>query len=99
MKECKVIFSNKALQDLKEANSWYNVQQKGLGKRLNAEVKNIIASIKQNSYFASVKFDNIRTAACHTFPYAIHYEVNEADNLIRVVSVFHFSRRPYWFDT
>lgn len=39
MKECKVIFSHQALQDLKEANSWYNVQQKGLGKRLNAEVK------------------------------------------------------------
>ncbi len=50
--------------------TWYNFTTKGLGKRLIADVKNVIASIKQKPYFAFVKFDNIRTAACKTFPHA-----------------------------
>ncbi len=98
MKSYKAVFSINALQDINEARSWYNLQQKGLGKRLVADAKNKIASIKQNPYFASVKFNNIRTAACKTFPYAIHYEIDEGNNLIRIVSIFHFSRRPYWLE-
>jgi plasmid stabilization system protein ParE len=74
-----IIFSREALRDLEEARSWYNLQQKGLGKRLIADVKSIIAAIKQNPYFASVKFANIRTAACNTFPYAVHYEIDETE--------------------
>ena len=91
-----IIFSREALRDLEEARSWYNLQQKGLGKRLIADVKNVVAAIKQNPYFASVKFENIRTAACNTFPYAVHYEMDEAHNIIRIISIFHFSRRTYW---
>ncbi len=63
-----------------------------------ADVKSGVSFIKQNPHFASVKFQNIRTAACKTFPYAIHYEIDEADNMISIVSVFHFSRKPYWLD-
>jgi inhibitor of KinA sporulation pathway (predicted exonuclease) len=48
MKSYKAVFSINALQDINEARSWYNLQQKGLGKRLVADAKNIIASIKQN---------------------------------------------------
>lgn len=98
MNAYEVTFSRRALQDLNEARSWYNLQQRGLGKRMIADVKTIVASIKQNPCFASIKFDNIRTAARHTFPYSIHYEIDEANNLIRIVSVFHFNRRPYWLN-
>ena len=98
MNEFKLLFSTKALLDLDEARLWYHLQQKGLGKRLITDVTNVIASIKRNPYFASVKFENIRTAACKTFPYAIHYEIDEANNIIRIVSIFHFSRKPYWLD-
>lgn len=48
MKHYKVIFSQQALKDLNEANVWYNLQQKGLGKRLIADVKSGVSFIKQN---------------------------------------------------
>lgn len=98
MKSYQLLFSAKALDDLKDARLWYNFQQKGLGKRLTADIKTVIAAIKRNPCFASVKYANIRTAACNTFPYAVHYEVDEDNNIIRVVSIFHFSRRPYWLE-
>lgn len=68
------------------------------GKRLIADVKNVIVSIKRNPYFASVKFAHIRIVACKTFPYAIHYEIDEDEKIIRIVSIFHFSRKLYRLD-
>jgi hypothetical protein len=97
-KNYRLLFSPKALADIEEGRIWYNLQQKGLGNRLIAEVKNVITSIKRNPYFASVKFENIRTAACKTFPYAVHYEIDENQNTVRILSIFHFNRRPYWQD-
>ena len=55
------------MSDLEEARSWYNLQPKGLGTRLITDVKSVISSIKQNPYFASVKFENLRTTAWETF--------------------------------
>ncbi len=57
MKRYKVLFSQQALQDLNEARTWYNSQQKGLGKKLIADVKSIVSSIKQNPHFAAVKVE------------------------------------------
>ncbi len=94
MKKYKVVFSTAALNDMKEARKWYNLQQKGLGKRLTEDVKTISSSISRNPFFASVKYDNIRTAACKKFPYALHFEIDEANQLVTVIAVFHFSRKP-----
>ena len=92
----KIVYSSGALLDLREARLWYNLQQKELGKRFVNDVKKTVASIKLNPHFASVKFNNIRTAACKAFPYSIHYEIDEHENIVRIISIFHFSRRPYW---
>jgi hypothetical protein len=45
-----------------------------------------------------VKFEKIRTTACKKFPYSLHYEIDEENNLVRIVSIFHFSRKPYWLE-
>lgn len=92
----KIVFSSGALNDVKEARKWYNAQQKGLGRRLINDIKATTELIKQNPFFASVKFENIRTASCKTFPYALHYEIDEQYHLVRITSIFHFSREPYW---
>jgi chlorite dismutase len=96
MKNYHVIFSKSSLKDLKEAKQWYSIQQKGLGKRLIEDIKITTSSIKQNPFFASIKYNTIRTVACQTFPYAIHYEIDEINSIVRIVSVFHFSRKPFW---
>lgn len=96
MKTYEVVFSPKALRDIREARSWYNLQQKGLGKRLVEDIKKIVAIIRQNPFHASIEFENIRTAACKTFPYSVHYEIDVRTSIITIVSIFHFSRKPYW---
>lgn len=98
MKKFKVIFSPEALMDLKEAKKWYNLQQKGLGKRLVEDVKNVTAAIKNNPYHASDKYDFVRMASCKIFPYALHYVIDEEQLLVRVTAIFHFSRNPFWME-
>lgn len=98
MKKYQVIFSAAALADLKDARQWYNLQQKGLGKKLISDVKLVVGSIKQNPFFASLKYNSIRTASCKTFPYALHYEIDEASLTVRIAAVFHFSRKPFWLE-
>ncbi len=64
MKPYRIVFSPEALYDIDEAHCWYDLQQKGLGKRFVDDIKKIIHIIKQNPFHASVKFDDIRTASC-----------------------------------
>ncbi len=71
-----------------EARLWYNLQQKGLGKRFIDDVKKTVSSIKLNPHFASAKFNNIRAAACNAFPFSIHYEIDEHESIVRIISYF-----------
>ncbi len=73
MKKYKVLFSSAALNDLKDAKAWYNSQQRGLGKRLIKDVKETTSAIALNPHYASIKFENIRTASCKIFPYSLHF--------------------------
>ncbi len=82
MKKYKILFSSHALLDMREARTWYIYNKKGRQK-IYWRCKKTISSIQSNPYFASNKFENIRTAACETFPYAVHYEIDEAENLVR----------------
>jgi plasmid stabilization system protein ParE len=94
MSKYRIVFSPDAKTDVQEAIKWYNGQRKGLGTRFRQDIEQVVLSIKANPFFASVKYKNIRTAACKVFPFSIHYEISETENLIRVLSVFHFSQRP-----
>ena len=96
VKRYKLIFSPEALSDMQEARNWYNLQQKGLGKKLITAIKKVTMAINGNPYHASIQFEHIRTVACKTFPYSIHYEIDEPARLVRIISIFHFSRKPYW---
>lgn len=94
----KILFSPSALVDVKESRNWYNLQQKGLGKKFVADIQGAVELIRKNPFFASVKYATIRTTACKTFPFSIHYEIDEVNKIVRILSVFHFSRRPFWLN-
>lgn len=92
----KIEFSPGAADDILEAKLWYNLQQKGLGKRFGDDLEATITAIKSNPFHASIKFHNIRTASLKIFPYSVHFEIDELEKTIRILSIFHFSRKPYW---
>ena len=47
MKKYKIIFSPRALPDMREARLWYNLQQRGLGKRFTEDVRKLLVQLNQ----------------------------------------------------
>ena len=96
MKSYKIIFLSEALSDLKEAKNWYDKQQAGLGNRLVSDVRLSVSGIRQNPFIGSVKYMRIRTVTCTTFPYSIHYSIDEIKGVVVITSIFHLHRNPFW---
>lgn len=92
MMKYKIIFSSTALNDIKEIKAWYNLQQKGLGKRFYDDIRGAFRSIKLNPHFSAIRYQNVRKALCDKFPYALHYEIDEENRIVTIAGVLHTSR-------
>ena len=90
----KAIILPPAKLDIKEAATWYNGKQNGLGKRFTTEVRQKVNHLKQDPFISVVRYDDVRTAVLEVFPFMIHYSVNDKDNLIVILAVLHTSRNP-----
>jgi plasmid stabilization system protein ParE len=88
----KLIISELAEEDLRDAKSYYESKRTGLGEELVEEVEitlnNIVANPKQ---FPIVKKD-IRKGLVNRFPFAIYFVFK--NYIINVLSIFHASRNP-----
>jgi len=64
-----------AKEDIREAGKWYNKQQKGLGKRFTAEVRENVHFIRQNPKASNIRYKNVRTTVLNIFPFMVHYSL------------------------
>jgi len=83
-----------AKEDIQEAAKWYNKQQKGLGKRFTAEVRENVHFIMQNPKALNIRYKNVRTTVLNIFPFMVHYTIDEKNKTIIVSAVLHTSRNP-----
>lgn len=90
----KAIILPLAQLNIKEAAHWYNKQQKGLGKRFTARVREKVHFIKHNPNTVFTRYGNTKTAVVDVFPFMIHFSVNEPNKLVIVSAVFHTSINP-----
>lgn len=90
----KSIILRQAKEDIREAAKWYNKQQKGLGKRFTAEVREIVHFIRQNPKASTIRYKNVRVTVLNVFPFLIHYAIDENNSTVIVSAVLHTSRNP-----
>ncbi len=88
-----------AKEDIRETAKWYNRQQKGLGKRFTAEVREHVHFIRQNPKASNIRYKNVRTTVLNVFPFMIHYTIEEKNKTIVVSAVLHTSRNPKLWKT
>ena len=88
-----------AKEDIREAAKWYNRQQKGLGKRFTAEVREKVHFIRQHPKASNVRYKNVRTTVLNVFPFMVHYTIDEKKKTIIVSAVLHTSRDPELWKT
>lgn len=51
-----------------------------------------IAAIKKNPFTRSLRYDTVRFAVVKKFPYAVHYTIDEFNNLIKIQAVLGFAQ-------
>jgi toxin ParE1/3/4 len=79
--------------DIQEAISFYNKQQKGLGKDFHSVVLSHINSIAKNPHF-QIRYDAVHCLPLKKFPFMIHFSIHESQSLVIVHAVFHTSLNP-----
>lgn len=88
-----------AKQDIKEAAGWYNERQPGLGKRFAEHLKKTVYYIRQNPKAIAIRYDDTRTILIDTFPYLIHFSIDDDKHIIIISAVLSTFRDPeIWKD-
>jgi plasmid stabilization system protein ParE len=90
----KVTLLPDAFLDIREIINWYNLEQRGLGKRFYDSLKLKIKSISHIPFSFQLSYKETRSAILDKFLYQIHYRVNELDRVIIIFAITHTSRNP-----
>lgn len=76
---------------LRQSNGIPN-NKNGLGTRFVSAVKETAANIIKMPSAYAVKYKNVRIAHVKTFPYNIHFFIDEATQQIVIISIIHNKR-------
>lgn len=71
---------------ISDASKYYNSKSKGLGIKFYKEAKKTVNILTKSPYF-QVRYDNIRCLPFKTFPYMIHFELDEKKYIIYIHAI------------
>ena len=94
MRKSKILYTSASVEHIKHIAEWYSDINKNLGNRFKENLKIAIESLKTNPFTNSLRYDEVRFAVTHEFPYAAHYTVDEETFLITIHAVFAFEENP-----
>ena len=89
----KIKIEPEAVDDIQSGIFWYNKRQAGLGKKFLSELKLQINLLKTNPFF-QIRYDKVRCLPFRSFPFMIHFTVNEIENLVIIHAIFNTHRNP-----
>ena len=97
-KVLKVELLSQAEDELSDAYDWYEEQQIALGNKFYNEINHYLNLIEHNPYQFPVRYtEELRSASLNKFPFLILYWIDEMSDVVFIVSVFHTSRNPQYF--
>ena len=81
-----------AIDELRDAELWYEGRAPGLGKRLVQAVDRALDAVAENPTRFRVVHLDIRRALARPFPYGIFFR--DMDAFVRVIAIVHLHRDP-----
>lgn len=85
-----ISISIRARDDIYKGIDYYNQQVNGLGKQFAIAIKNAVKTLKKNPFF-QIRYDDVRCLPLDSFPYMIHYTLNENLELVEIFAIIHTS--------
>jgi len=95
MRKYSILILPAAKKDIYEARKWYSQYNQELPRKFKEEVKLIAEILKLRPAVHAVRYRNVRLAQLYTFPYAIHYFINEASSTVNIIAVHHTAINPF----
>lgn len=90
-----VRFLEPARSELDDAFEWYEMEQRGLGRRFLGEIQTALRRITVFPDSCAVISPGLRRCMTRTFPYMLVYGL-EQDTVV-IVAIAHMHRKPhYW---
>ena len=83
----------KARLDIQEAANYYEKQSKGLGRRFVNQIAETSSILKLKPHF-QIKYDNVRCLKVRSFPYTLHFTIDEADGIVIIHAIIHSASDP-----
>lgn len=84
----------KAFKKIQEIELWYNSKQDKLGLRFKDIIVKQIDSLSIRPKIYAIRYENFRCMKLKTFPYMVHFVVNEHTNTIEVYLVIGAKENP-----
>jgi plasmid stabilization system protein ParE len=88
----KISITSAASIDIAENIDWYNNEVPGLGNKFYNQIKSCLDRIGKNPFLYAIRYKSTRTAILKSFPFMIHYYINEESKTIIILSILHTSR-------
>lgn len=88
-KPYKAVYVDIAREDVKAAKKWYKEQRDGLQKLFAASILEAIERMRQNPFAYAVRYKNIRIIHPYTFPYGIHFYIDEENKTVVITAIIH----------
>lgn len=83
-----------AKTDVEDAYLWYEEQSLGLGLEFLRCVEAALVSIQRTPLIYPIIHECYRRALVRRFPFAVFFEIDQAQNRCIIYSVFHCSKDP-----
>ncbi len=87
-----LVIKDEALQEIRQAQLWYEVQRPGLGERFRRDLHDSLKFVVENPPGYGIRKEPYRAVVLEKFPYIVWYAVEGPD--IVVYRVRHAKQRP-----
>ena len=92
----RVLFAPAAKNDLQAIYNYYENTIKGLGERFLKVTDERLERLVLTPLASELRYENVRCTLIKKFPYLIHYTVNQIQESVIVLRIFHTAQKPIW---
>ncbi len=94
MKKYQVVFSRLALDDIEQAVTYYNKQQKDSANELPHKFKSHPQPSNATHSLVPSAMKNVRCAQVPKFPFLVHYLIDETSATVTIAAVYSTYQQP-----
>jgi hypothetical protein len=92
----EILLSPDAISDIDYGFEFYNSKSDGLGFEFASTIDIYLIKIREVPTASAIRYDNIRVKPVSTFPYTIHYSIDENVNRIIIMRIFNTWQETFW---